>query len=124
MYTRLSVNHNSLGCEQPPGLDVNQSLSVHWQDVFRPIPGGHYISIKSTHNDVSLLSIYNVHAVPLPHLLQLFLQEKLIFAQLKCGGKYHRRAGTYTHQTEAKVQSCEPVYMYCIYSHVKRGEGK
>ena len=39
MYTttcivKISVNHNSLGCEQPPGLDVNQS-----QDVFLPIPG-------------------------------------------------------------------------------------
>ena len=30
-------NHNSLGCEQPSGLDVNQSLNV--QDVFQPIPG-------------------------------------------------------------------------------------
>ena len=25
---RISVNHNSLGCEQPTGLDVNQSLIV------------------------------------------------------------------------------------------------
>ena len=31
------MNHNSLGCEQPLGLDVNQSPDV--QDAFRPIPG-------------------------------------------------------------------------------------
>ena len=30
-------NHNSLGCEQPSGLDVKQSPNA--QDVFRPIPG-------------------------------------------------------------------------------------
>ena len=37
VHTHTSVNHNSLGCEQPPGLDVNQSLIA--QDVFLPIPG-------------------------------------------------------------------------------------
>ena len=37
MCTRISKNHNSLGCEQPLGLDVNQSPDV--QDTFRPIPG-------------------------------------------------------------------------------------
>ena len=36
-YMRISVNHNSLRCEQPTGLDVNQPPNV--QDVFRPIPG-------------------------------------------------------------------------------------
>ena len=34
---RISKNHNSLGCEQPLGLDVNQSPDA--QDAFRPIPG-------------------------------------------------------------------------------------
>ena len=29
MYIRVSVNHNSLGCKQPPGLNVNQSLIVY-----------------------------------------------------------------------------------------------
>ena len=37
MCMRISVNHNSLGCKQPSGLDVNQSLNV--QDAFRPILG-------------------------------------------------------------------------------------
>ena len=37
MYMRISKNHNSLGCEQPLGLDVNQSPDA--QDAFRPIPG-------------------------------------------------------------------------------------
>ena len=37
MYVRISKNHNSLGCEQLLGLDVNQSPDV--QDAFRPIPG-------------------------------------------------------------------------------------
>ena len=27
-YMRISVNHNFLGCEQPAGLDVNQSLDA------------------------------------------------------------------------------------------------
>ena len=36
-YMRISKNHNSLGCEQPLGLDVNQSPNA--QDVFQPIPG-------------------------------------------------------------------------------------
>ena len=36
-HMRISVNHNSLGCKQPPGLDVKQSLNE--QDMFRPIPG-------------------------------------------------------------------------------------
>ena len=27
-YMRISANHNSLGCEQPSGLDVNQSLNA------------------------------------------------------------------------------------------------
>ena len=34
---RISKKHNSLGCEQPLGLDVNQSPDA--QDAFRPIPG-------------------------------------------------------------------------------------
>jgi hypothetical protein len=34
---RISMNHNSLGCEQPLGLDVEQSPNP--QDAFRPIPG-------------------------------------------------------------------------------------
>ena len=34
---RISETYNSLGCKQPSGLDVNQSLNA--QDVFRPIPG-------------------------------------------------------------------------------------
>ena len=34
---RISKNHNSLGCEQPLGLDVNQSPVA--QDAFRPMPG-------------------------------------------------------------------------------------
>ena len=33
----IHENHNSLGCEQPPGLDVNQSLNA--QDTFQPMPG-------------------------------------------------------------------------------------
>ena len=33
MYMRISENHNSLGCEQPPGLDANQLLIA--QDVIR-----------------------------------------------------------------------------------------
>ena len=37
MYMRIPENHNSLGCEQPPGLDVNQSLIA--QDAFWPILG-------------------------------------------------------------------------------------
>ena len=36
-YVRVSENHNSLGYEQSPGLDVNQSLNA--QDTFQPIPG-------------------------------------------------------------------------------------
>ena len=36
-YMRISKNHNSLGCEQPLDLDVNQSPVV--QDAFRPMPG-------------------------------------------------------------------------------------
>ena len=35
-YMRISKNHSSLGCEQPLGLDVNQSPDA--QDAFRPIP--------------------------------------------------------------------------------------
>ena len=31
------MNQNSLGSEQPPGLEVNQPLSA--QDAFQPIPG-------------------------------------------------------------------------------------
>ena len=34
---RLPENHNSLGCKQPPGLDVNQSPNV--QDMFLLLPG-------------------------------------------------------------------------------------
>ena len=34
---RISKNHNSLGCEQPLGLDVNQSPVA--PDAFRPMPG-------------------------------------------------------------------------------------
>ena len=34
---RISKNHDSLGCEQPLGLDVNQLPAA--QDAFRPIPG-------------------------------------------------------------------------------------
>ena len=34
---RISKNHNSLGCEQPLGLDVNQ-LPIA-QDAFWPMPG-------------------------------------------------------------------------------------
>ena len=34
---RISKNHNSLGCEQPLGLDVKQSPDA--QDAFQPIPG-------------------------------------------------------------------------------------
>ena len=37
MYMRISKNHNSLGREQPLGLDVNQSPAA--QDAFWPIPG-------------------------------------------------------------------------------------
>ena len=37
VYTHENIrDHNSLGCEQPSGLDVNQSLNV--QDTFWPIP--------------------------------------------------------------------------------------
>ena len=36
MYVHENIN-NSLGCEQPLGLDVNQSPDV--QDAYRPIPG-------------------------------------------------------------------------------------
>ena len=35
IYMRISKNHNSLGCEQPLGLDVNQSPDA--QDTFQPI---------------------------------------------------------------------------------------
>ena len=34
---RISENHNSLGCEQPLGLDVNQSPDA--QGAFWPMPG-------------------------------------------------------------------------------------
>ena len=37
IYTRISMNHNTPGCEQPSGLDVNQSPNA--QDTFQPIPG-------------------------------------------------------------------------------------
>jgi hypothetical protein len=37
LQMRISTNHNSLGCEQPLGLDVEQSPNA--QDAFRPIPG-------------------------------------------------------------------------------------
>ena len=49
VYMRIAENHNSLGCEQPPGLDVNQSLiaqdaflphQLHWSDR----ECGHYVS--------------------------------------------------------------------------------
>ena len=34
---RVIKNHNSLGCERPSGLDVEQSPNA--QNTFRPIPG-------------------------------------------------------------------------------------
>ena len=34
MYVRISVNHNSLGCEQPQGLDDVLTTEV----TFQPIP--------------------------------------------------------------------------------------
>ena len=33
----IQESHNSLGCKQPSGLDVNQSLNA--EDTFQPIPG-------------------------------------------------------------------------------------
>ena len=50
----ISENHNSLGCEQPPGLDVNQSLNV--QDEFWPIPG--LISGTGVTGSVALLTCH------------------------------------------------------------------
>ena len=35
-HVSVSENYNSLGCEQPSGLDINQSLNA--QGEFRPIP--------------------------------------------------------------------------------------
>ena len=43
VYMRISENHNSLGCEQPLGLDVNQSLNA--QDAFSHVHVHVYMNV-------------------------------------------------------------------------------
>ena len=67
MYMRISKNYNSLGCEQPLGLDVNQSPDV--QDAFRPIPG--LISCAGTTGSVGVTC--HAHATQMAGLKYVYM---------------------------------------------------
>ena len=72
VYMRILVNHKCfVGCKQPQGLDVNQSLSA--QDTFRPIP--------------DLISCAGVWALLLRVSYTFCNSDRCAFSKQKC--KYH-----------------------------------
>ena len=105
MYMRISKNHNSLGCEQPLGLDVNQSPDAQYMYMYL------YIVHVYTSYIVLLSSIYIVNCS--------FVEQELS-APLVSGNPFpvEVEEEELSHELQEIIHSLQSVRLQYVHIHV------